>query len=361
MTKQIISFFQLSLVFISNIGMINHVIIIPMLLDHSGRDSWISIIFSSALFLIWISLLFYIHKNTECKHIFTFFKNQFGKIVIYPLYGLLVIYLTSLNVVILKETLTFFSFYLPETPHIVIGILFSIICFYNAQGGIRSIVLTAGILIPTVILLGCFVMIANISHKDYSLLKPILEHGINPVFKGMIYPGVGFIELILFLFVQQYIGSQVKFYQLVIVGIIVIGITIGPAMASIVEFGPFEAANQRYPAFEEWRLVSIGKYIEHLDFLSVYQWLVGGFIHISFNLFLIPDMLRIKKNKVRNKIIFLVLICIVVICTLPISDPDFYWFLSCVFAPMSVITIFIFSILLFILVHFVKIRNRAMG
>ncbi|HDR7613814.1 TPA: spore gernimation protein, partial [Bacillus mycoides] len=65
MTKKTITFFQVSMILIGSIGIINHVIMIPMLLDTSGRDSWISIILVSIIYLIWISLIFIIYKNIK--------------------------------------------------------------------------------------------------------------------------------------------------------------------------------------------------------------------------------------------------------------------------------------------------------
>lgn len=359
MAKQMVNFFQIALVLIGSTGIINHVIIIPMLLDHSGRDSWISIIILSFVYIIWIPCVFLIHKYTRKEQLFSWLMRNYGGFITYPLLSIIVLYLIILGTVTLKETLTFFSFYLPETPRILLGALLSIICFYNIQRGIRSIALTTGILLPVVFLLGFFVMIANFPHKDYSLLKPIMEHGIDPVIKGMIYPAAGFIELIFILFLQHHIKSKIKLSQLIIVGIILAGITLGPTMAAIVEFGPFVAENQRFPAFEEWRLVSIGNYIENLDFLSVYQWLVGVFIRISLIIFLIPDMLQVTKRKASNQIRFIVLICMVIICILPISDASFYWFLSYVFLPISAIGLFLFSMVLLVFVWVSKNKERA--
>ncbi|PDM37731.1 spore gernimation protein, partial [Bacillus cereus] len=62
MNKQTITLFQVSMILIGSIGIINHVIMIPMLLDTSGRDSWISIILVSILYLLWISIIFIIYK-----------------------------------------------------------------------------------------------------------------------------------------------------------------------------------------------------------------------------------------------------------------------------------------------------------
>ena len=62
---------------------------------------------------------------------------------------------------------------------------------------------------------------------------------------------------------------------------ILMGLTMGPTIGAITEFGPIEAAKQRYPAYEEWGLGSIGRFIEHFDFLSIYQWLTGAFIRVG--------------------------------------------------------------------------------
>ncbi|MBG9538508.1 spore gernimation protein [Bacillus thuringiensis] len=357
--KQMVNFFQISLVLIGSIGIINHVIMIPMLLDSSGRDSWISILFVSLIYMLWIPFVFFIHKNTSGNHLYFWLKQNFGKFITYPLVFILMLYFFMLGTVTLKDTLTFFSFYLPQTPRIVLGTSISIICFYNAQKGIRSIALTTGIVLPIVFFLGFFVMTANFPHKNYSLLKPMMEHGIHPVLKGMLYPAAGFVEIIFILFLQHYVCSKIKVSHLIILGIILVGLTLGPTMAAIAEFGPFVAANQRFPAFEEWRLVSIGKYIEHLDFLSVYQWLVGVFIRISLIIFLIPDVLQVTKPKVRNQIMFIVLACMVLICTVPISDTGFYWFVSHFCLPISAIGLVLLSILLLVLVGVNKRRSRT--
>lgn len=43
-------------------------------------------------------------------------------------------------------------------------------------------------------------MFANVPHKDYSLLQPMMGNGMNPVLRGMIYPAAGFLELIFIFF-----------------------------------------------------------------------------------------------------------------------------------------------------------------
>jgi len=79
---------------------------IPMLLDSSGRDSWISIIFSGVIYIVWIPIVFIIYKNIKHEHIFSWLIRNFGKFIVYPLKFTVLLYLIAFGTVALKETLT---------------------------------------------------------------------------------------------------------------------------------------------------------------------------------------------------------------------------------------------------------------
>ena len=95
--------------------------------------------------------------------------------------------------------------------------------------------------------------------KDYDLLRPFLEHGLQPALTSAVFPASGFVELLLFLFIQHKVKDRFRWYHFAIMLLILMGLTIGPTMGAITEFGPIEAAKQRYPAYEEWGLGSIGR------------------------------------------------------------------------------------------------------
>lgn len=61
------------------------------------------------------------------------------------------------------------------------------------------------------------------------------------------------------------------------VGIVLVGLTLGPLMGAIAIFGPFEAARMRFPAYEEWRLVTFGHFLEHIDF---FPYINGLSVHL---------------------------------------------------------------------------------
>ncbi|TCS93613.1 GerAB/ArcD/ProY family transporter [Hazenella coriacea] len=349
MKKQSISFLQFTIITFTVIGLMNHVIIIPLLLETTKRDSWLSVLIAGVLLLLWIPILYITNKKMKGQKLLPWLKKHYGGFVAYPLIAVIIVFVFSIAVITLKETLTFLSFYLPETPMLVLGFFLLLICFINAHGGIHSIAYTLGILLPFVFVLGFFVAFANFPHKDYSFLKPILENGWDLTFNGLIYPAAGFIELILFLMIQHHIRTPVKFFPLFFIGLGIVGLTVGPTIGAIIEFGPFVAAKQRFPAFEEWRLVIIGRYIEHLDFLSVYQWLVGAFGRISLALFVIPDLFQIQRVKIRDRWIMVLAILTLIASTLPISDVTVHWFLARILLPSSLIAMLTISIILAIL------------
>ena len=137
----------------------------------------------------------------------------------------------------------------------------------------------------------------NIPVKDYELLRPFFEHGVSPVIFGAIFPASGFVELFLLIFLHHRLKGPLKFKHFAIMLVLLVGLTLGPLIGAITEFGPTEAAKQRYPAYEEWGLATIGRFIEHLDFFSFYQWLTGAFIRISIILYIVVQLLQLTGKK----------------------------------------------------------------
>src|SRR5690606_14983484 len=91
-----------------------------------------------------------------------------------------------------------------------------------------------------VVVLGFFIAFVNIQVKDYALLQPFFEHGFTPVFKSMVYPASGFIELYLLVFIQQHFKTKLKFWHLLIMLFLLFGLTLGPLLGAIAEFGRSE-------------------------------------------------------------------------------------------------------------------------
>ncbi len=316
-----ISIVQVSLLIMTAIGLKNHVTVIPHLLAASKRNAWISVILALVIIILWSTLLVYIHKATQPNNIFDWIEKQIGpktKWILSIPTSIVFVFLAALSI---KELVAWTKVtYLPLTPSFFTISLFVLLCVFLVATSLQTMATVNTFVLAIVIVFGFFVAFANIQFKDYSLLLPILEHGFNPIFKGMIYPMSGFIEVISLLFLQQKIYDKLTFKAMAINLIILFWLTAGPLIGAIIKFGPIEAARLRFPAYEEWGLVTIGRFIEHVDFLVIYQWITGAFIRVAFLIFLSIEVLAIKDKRKRIGILIFYSLVVVTLNLIPISD-----------------------------------------
>lgn len=349
-----ISIFHVTLLIITAVGLKMHVIIISPLLYTAGRDSWLSLILAFLLSFLWIGLLIYIYKKSQGNHLMKVIENCAGKPIRIIFSILLSIYLIGVGIITTRETLTWTNVsYLRYTPLIIIVIVFLSLCVCGAVTGIRSIAILNFFILSIVILLGIFVSLTNMKHKDFSLLTPVLEHGFQPVIKGMVYPVSAMVELFIFILFQHKIQGKVKYKHLFINSLFLLWLSLGPTIGAIVEFGPIEAKNQRFSAYEQWGIASLGRFAEHLDFLSIYQWLSGAFIRVTLIFILAIELLQPKNNKMKYLTLSLFSIIIFIFVLLPLSDIYYYQLLRKYILPFT--SYFLFAIVLLIcLILFMK-------
>ncbi|MEK4627472.1 endospore germination permease [Solibacillus sp. FSL R7-0682] len=358
--KNIESISILHIIFLSMtvIGLKNHVTIIPSLLNGAGRDAWMSVIVATILLIPWLLLLLFIQKKLGDKSLRANLLENYprlGKVFIY----VTVFYLLLMAAFTLRETLQWVAItFLVETPVLLLFFFFAIICLVFAMSSILSITMVNVIVLCGVLVLGFLVAFVNIPVKDYMLLLPFLEHGVTPVLKTVLFPASGFVELLLFIFIQHHFKSKLKFRHLLLMLFLLFGLTLGPLIGAITEFGPTEAANQRYPAFEEWRIAAIGSFIDHIDFFSIYQWLTGAFVRIGFILYVVIELLDLTGNKKR---IWSTVAPAFIFCTLPLfllQDSIFIKLKGQYFLISTCLFLFILSFLIALLLKRKK-NNKA--
>ncbi|MEF3308118.1 endospore germination permease [Paenibacillus sp. GYB004] len=357
-----ITFAQTVMIMMLGTGLMNHVIVIPILVEVAKRDAWISVLLAGGINLAWAALLYTALAKTRGIHLFQWLGKAYSPILAKALAGVACLYMLLLCAVTLRDTSTWIHLtFLPKVPVFVLSLVFGLLCLFNAYSGIRSIANMSILLLPFVVVFGFFVMTANFPHKRYSLLTPVLEMGMRPVWSGIIYVGAGLIEIVLLLFLQQHIRSKYSFWHVLALALILMGLTIGPVMGGIAEFGPEQLAKLRYPAYEEWRLVTIGRYIEHLDFLSIYQWFSGAFIRISLSMFLFADLLCVQNPWKKKVVLTLVLLVSVLASIYSMSDDKFLDVLRDYVLPSVLAVIAVYSLILMMLIHAKKRRGANHG
>ncbi|WP_400243780.1 endospore germination permease [Niallia sp. JL1B1071] len=309
-------------------GLYNHVILTPILLKASGRDAWIGVLIASLIIPLLILIISFVSKCTASMSIPLWLTQNFGKglnyVFIIPIAGCLFI----MNCVTFKDTISWsIASYLPYTPPLALAIFLAILCFSSCMLGIRNIAFTAGIIAPIVMILGIGIAITNGPKKHYTYIFPALENGMGPVWHSAFLTLGGIMEIFLVLLFQQHLKKKVNFLYLAIQSLFLIGITLGPLLAAISVFGPESASNQGYPAFELWRIATIGKYISHIDFFAIFQWLAGSFIRIALLGFITMDLFRMKSKKAKAYFLAVLYITLIMFSSLPIDETLFSQFI----------------------------------
>ncbi|WP_281884652.1 endospore germination permease [Paenibacillus sp. YYML68] len=352
-----LSMLQIAFVVMLSSGMTNHVVLIPLLLDKAGRDAWITVIIAMGFTVLMALLLYYVSRGIGQQGLMDWALAQYGRLFTRLLAAAALIYVIPMGLTTLNNTVLWtVAAYLPETPKIAIALLAILYCGLAGYFGIRCIALSSCIFLPLVVLLGYFVMSANFQYKDYWQLMPMLEYGWERVWGAVPTALSGFAEVVMLLFLQHYVkNGTYKLSYILSLSLLLAGLTIGPLLGSIAIFGPEEAAAQRYPAYEQWRIVKIGRFIEHVDFLSIYQWLSGAFIRVSLTVTIALDLLSVWN--IRREVAALIISSIYFVYSglLPIFDVENYRWQAFIENGVSAA----YSIGFLLLLAFMTMRQRA--
>lgn len=320
------------------IGISNHVTVIPLLLSKAGRDAWVSVLFVAVPFFGWVCMLYWINSRLGQEPLQTWLRRTTGPVVstLLLIPFALGFYMMALVHLIDTQTWTTVN-YLPRTPEWFTAFLLMLICFIAASGGIGPLGITSGILLPLVVILGFFVAFGNLPKKEYSYLLPFFQNGVKPSLEAMVYAGGGFSELAILLFLRHHIRQPLRFSHYVALVLINVILTLGPLTGAIAEFGPIEATRQRFPAFEQWRLLTIGRDIENMEFFAIYQWLSGSFMRISLCLLLITELMQVRTVKQRRILLLTLGASMLAFASMPFADMQFVTFLSSFYYPLFLI------------------------
>jgi hypothetical protein len=115
---------QLYFVFTLSIGITNHVLLIPVLLQVGKRDSWIGAAASTIPIVIWVCVLYFLIKRTAHLKIIDWLKIRFGRFISLPFLFIVIAVCFLHAIVTLKDIVTWTNVaYLPHTPTFVITLV----------------------------------------------------------------------------------------------------------------------------------------------------------------------------------------------------------------------------------------------
>ncbi|WP_185601355.1 GerAB/ArcD/ProY family transporter [Paenibacillus sp. 598K] len=332
---------QAAMLYIMFSGLAGQIMVLNAMVNSAKRDVWISALVASVFLAVWLALIGFIMRRLGQASLKQWLADRYGRIVAAAICVPLGLYLSLLAIHVLKTSVGWAkAVYMPMTPAWAIVAMYLIFAFAAAYCGVQAIAITAGILLPLSLLLSLGLLIINMSNSDFRYLAPMLEFGMSPVWRGALMGASGFVDATILLLLAHHMKGPLRARHMAGIVLILAVSLSGITIQAVALFGPDEAAKQLYVFFEEWRLVRIDKFIEHLDFLAVYQWLASSFIRLALTLCLLGELLGAHSGK-RLTITQLVC-CLTVggaVLWKPYSDVQYFNFATRYLFPGSLIVV----------------------
>ncbi|MGG0717464.1 GerAB/ArcD/ProY family transporter [Robertmurraya massiliosenegalensis] len=317
-----------------SVGLFAHVEIIPFLLRIAKRDSWITILLTVIILPVWINLLYKIVAIVKTRSIIQLMRDHGSTFSYYMLFLPLCFYMLMSAFVTAKDIIFWSQLsYMQGFNSFILAFVLLIFCLLATESGLFSIGLLSSILCPLVILFGFFISFANMGKKHYELLLPLFSDGYLPMMQGFFYTSLPIFELFIIIFLTPVLKKVISNKQLLLVGLVIIGLMLGPTVGAITEFGPKQSAEFQFPAYEEWRLIAIGRYFSHADFFAIFQWLSGGVIRISLFIFITSRILT--KGETNAKVVRGIYTILLIACSYPIAQSLYTSIVYEYFRPLS--------------------------
>lgn len=277
-----ISNIQASMLAITSLTIIGHLIILTVVMAHSKQDGWIAGIIGSALGLIGIVSLVKLTQRfpglTLIEILFQHF-SWIGKILglLYLFYFLI---MACLATRLYAEAYKRIMMDTPMWAFITVILLLTIYIVYN---GLETLGRLNQVMLPVLVIFAMAVVFLTTNEKkDYTNLLPFFGNGLYPVSLGSLAVMGWFGEFAIMGMVLPYVQHPKKLMKTGIYSaLFTLIFFLGPITGPIALFGPEEAAKMVFPTFSEVRYIEAGNVINRFDAIAILFWTVGLMIRIS--------------------------------------------------------------------------------
>jgi len=349
---------------ISSITVTGHLLFIPVVIGHAGRDGWISLLLTlipAILIGITVALLSQRYPGcTMVEYCQLILGKWLGKLVVI-IFLIYFLHDASLSVRGFGEFYT--AAVTPRTPIIVYFIAILILAGFSVRYGLEVIARTNQAILISLIPIGILASFLTHKDKDYRNFLPILEDGIGPAMEGAL-PIISlfssiFVLSMIFPFVND--TKQLKRYSIISMITLII-MFLGPITGVVAIYGEERAQGLYFPTFLILRDIEIGA-LQRLDILGILLWSLGSYSKIALFLYAIVLALA-QLFKLKDKNILVVPIAALLAMISMINSEDLigiYRFLKYDYPYYSTFVGFILPLLLLIVSQFKKTNRNKKG
>ncbi len=176
----------------------------------------------------------------------------------------------------------FLTFLMPETPMIVIIVMFALICAWAVRGGIEVIARTSFVFVVITVFIISLVSLLLLKEMDFTNFLPIFEVSLRDFIQSThVIASIPFCEVLVFLMVIPSMNKLKQAKSSVLQGLMIGGVTILIIVVrNIAVLGSLYPVVES-PSVEAVRLIDIAKIITRLEVLVAIVLLVTLFLKVS--------------------------------------------------------------------------------
>lgn len=287
---------------VASISVTGHLLFIPVIINHAGRDSWISLLLAAPPFLALSGLLASLARMFPDQSIIQYSQVILGKQagrIGSLLFLLFLFHDATLSIRGFGEFYT--SAITPKTPIMVFFVGAALLAVYAVRSGIEVIARTNQLFLAILIPIGITATILTHKDKDYRNFLPVLYDGLQPVLMGtasLLSVFIGYVVMAMIFPHMTETKHRVR-WNMATVAVLLL-MFIGPVTGPIALFGEEASIGLTFPTFQILRDIRIGE-LQRLDMLAVMLWSFGTFSKISVFLYAvtvgIAQLFRLEDHR----------------------------------------------------------------
>lgn len=277
------------------IGCNNIIINLPsILLDFTGTGSWLNIIYITILVLIFTLLICKFFKpfvDCDILDVSEYLGKNFLKVIIGVLYIILFVMLPAIYLRYFSHNLQ--MIYYNDIPLAFIMLFLLVPAIIASKHGLRAISGANLIFIP-IVSVGIFTLFF-FAAKDFAWenLFPIFGYGVKETFLTHITNVFGFTVLAYLFFIKPFLKGEDNFKTISIVTVVLHGIFLLVSIISLLMTFSFIPQIENNLALHLLtRLIDFGKFLQRVDAIFVFIWILSIVSFLSFNLFLAANIVK---------------------------------------------------------------------
>lgn len=191
------------------------------------------------------------------------------------------------------------SQFLPETPLMVVGIVFGALTIYTNTKGLETISRVSLILLVINLILFAIGFIGLIPSVDLSNLKPVLEYGIGrPLQATYYFFTLMTMPMFALLIVPKNKVNKPKNFNASIMGsyLISMALIFGFCIITLGILGIHLASIYQYPEYIILKHVNLFGFLDRIENIVTAQWIFGLFFCVTFAVYYIGNSIKLEHN-----------------------------------------------------------------